>query len=245
MSAKTFVKNNPLISVASVVLVVFFLGYVIVLELEQDTIREQELENLEKLDELKTTIDSPSHISIDDDPMLGDPDAPLSIVEFSNFQCKFCLRFHSDTLPLLKTQYIDTGKVNLVYRDFPISKIYSNSMPAALASECANEQGKFWEYHDMLFENQEVWRQNKSDQAIITFKQFANTLNLNQEKFNSCLDSDKYLDEINSDVDDGNSYAVSGVPTFFIGNEKVEYSSLFGTQSFSDFQKIIDDKLAQ
>ena len=245
MSAKTFVKNNPLISVASVVLVVFFLGYVIVLELEQNTIREQELENLEKLDELKTTIGSPSHISIDDDPMLGDPDAPLSIVEFSNFQCKFCLRFHSDTLPLLKTQYIDTGKVNLVYRDFPISKIYLNSMPAALASECANEQGKFWEYHDVLFENQEVWRQNKSDQAIITFKQFANTLNLNQEKFDSCLDSDKYLDEINSDVDDGNSYAVSGVPTFFIGNEKVEYSSLFGTQSFSDFQKIIDDKLAQ
>ncbi|KEQ56310.1 Na antiporter NhaA 2 protein [Marine Group I thaumarchaeote SCGC RSA3] len=247
MLVKTFVKNNLVLCVASIVLVVFFLGYVVGVEVGQDTVRKQELANLEqRLAEFKDSKSiTPSQISKDDDPLLGDPDAPLSIIEFSNFQCKFCLRFYSDTLPLLKTHYIDTGKVNLIYRDFPIPKIYDNSMPAALASECANEQGKFWEYHDILFENQHTWRQNESDLPLLTFKQFANTLALNQEKFDSCLDSGKYADEINSDVGDGRDYAVSGTPTFFVGNDKVGYSSLFGTQSFSDFQKIIDEKLEQ
>ena len=117
-------------------------------------------------------------------------------------------------------------------------------MPAALASECANEQGNFWEFHNILFEEQNSWRQNEPNLAISAFKQFAKTLNLDQEKFDSCLDSGKYSDEIYSDVDDGRDYVVSGTPTFFIGNEKVGYSSLFGTQSFSDFQIIIDEKLS-
>ncbi|AJM91589.1 DsbA family protein [Nitrosopumilus piranensis] len=227
-------------------LIVFFLEYLVGVEVGQDNIRKQELETLEQsLDDLKTPeISLFFQILKDDDPVLGDLDASISIIEFSNFQCKFCLRFYSDTLPLLKTQYIDTGKVNLVYRDFPLPQIYANSMPAALASECANEQGKFWEYHDMLFEDQNSWRQNDPGLAISTFKQFATTLNLDQEKFDSCLDLGKYSDEINSDVDDGLDYVVSGTPTFFIGNEKIGYSSLFGTQSFSDFQTIIDEKLS-
>ena len=246
MFVKTFVKNNLVLSISSITLVVFFAGYFVGVEVGQDTFREQELEYLKKLDALNTSKTNPSfQILKDNDPMLGDADAPLSIIEFSNFQCKFCARFYTDTLPLLKTQYIDTGKVNLIYRDFPIPKIYSNSMSAALASECADDQGKFWEYHDMLLENQDIWRQNEPDLVISTFKQFATTLNLNQEKFDSCLDSGKYADEIKSDIDDGSNYAVTGTPTFFIGNEKIGYSSLFGTQSFSDFQTIIDEKLTQ
>ena len=243
---KTFVKNNLVLSISSITLVIFFAGYFVGVEVGQDTFQEQELEYLKKLDTLNTSKTNRSfQILKANDPMLGDIDAPLSIIEFSNFQCNFCARFYTDTLPLLKTQYIDTGKVNLIYRDFPISKIYSNSMSAALAAECANEQGKFWEYHDMLLENQDIWKQNEADLVISTFKQFATTLNLEQEKFDSCLDSGKYANEIKSDIDDGYNYAVTGTPTFFIGNEKIGYSSLFGTQSFSDFQTIIDEKLIQ
>ena len=111
--AKTFVKNNLVFCITSIVLVVFVLGYFIGIEVEQDTVRQQELKNLEqRLDELKNPeISLFFQISKDDDPVLGDLDAPISVIEFSNFQCKFCLRFYSDTLPLLKTQYIDTGKV--------------------------------------------------------------------------------------------------------------------------------------
>ena len=83
------------------------------------------------------------NISIDDDPMKGNPDASISIIEFSDFQCPFCAKFHETTLPQLEQNYISTGKVNFVYRDFPIQSIHPNAIPAALASECADDQGKF------------------------------------------------------------------------------------------------------
>ena len=82
----------------------------------------------------------PVRISLDDDPVIGDPNAPITIVEFSDFQCPFCARFNIQTLPLLMEEYIDTGKVKLVFRDFPITSIHPNALPAALAAECANEQ---------------------------------------------------------------------------------------------------------
>jgi protein-disulfide isomerase len=244
---KSIVKNNLLISMSSVLIVVFFVGYFIGEEVGQDTARQQELEKYEqRMAELDTPkIETFNEISKDNDPILGDPDAPISIIEFSDYQCQFCARFYSDTLPLLKSQYIETGKVNLISRDFPIEKIHSNAMPTALASECANEQGKFWEYRDMLFETQNTWKQNKSDVMILTLKQFAKELNLNQEQFDSCLDSGKYAQEVNQDMADGRKYVVTGTPTFFVGNEKVGYSSIFGAQSFSDFRIMIDEKLTQ
>jgi len=83
------------------------------------------------------------NISLDDDPMKGNPDAPITIIEFSDFQCPFCAKFHETTLPQLEKNYISTGKVNFVYRDFPIQSIHPNAIPAALASECADDQGRF------------------------------------------------------------------------------------------------------
>ena len=233
--------------VHSILIVVFFVGYFVGVEAGEDSARQQELEKYEKrIAESKTPkIETFSEISKDDDPILGDPDAPISIIEFSDYQCQFCARFYSDTLPLLNSQYIETGKVNLISRDFPIVKIHSNAMPTALASECANEQGKFWEYHGELFETQNIWKQNKSDEIILTLKQFAKDLNLNQEQFDACLDSKKYAEEINNDLSDGQKYFVTGTPTFFVGNDKIGYSSIFGAQSFSDFRIMIDEKLSQ
>ncbi len=95
---------------------------------------------------------------LDDDPVKGNPDATVTIVEFSDFQCPFCQRFHQTTLPLILENYVDTGKVKFVYKDFPIQSLHPNgALPAAVASECADEQGMFWQYHDKLFQTQKKW----------------------------------------------------------------------------------------
>jgi protein-disulfide isomerase len=116
-------------------------------------------------------------------------------------------------------------------------------MPAAVASECADEQNKFWEYHDMLFENQGTWNKMDFTSAITVFKEFATELELNQEQFNSCLDSGKYVNEINNDLTDGRNYEVTGTPGFFIGNENVGFVKVNGAQPFEVFRGIIDSQL--
>ena len=109
----------------------------------------------------------PVKISADDDPIIGDPDAPITIIEFSDFECPFCARFHVQTLPLLLEEYIDQGKVKLVFRDFPIQSIHPNALPASVAAECANDQGKFKGMHDMLFENQSQWSKQETVDALM------------------------------------------------------------------------------
>ena len=96
-------------------------------------------------------------VSLDDDPVKGNPNAPVTVVEFSDFQCPFCSRFFTQTLPLIEENYINTGKVKLVYKDFPLVTLHPNVKPVHVAAECADEQGKFWEYHDALFENTLKW----------------------------------------------------------------------------------------
>ncbi len=164
-------------------------------------------------------------------------------MEFSDFQCPFCARFHVQTLPLLLEEYIESGKVNLVYRDFPLQSIHPNALPAAVAAECANEQGKYWEYHDTLFEKQSGWSRLDSNSAISTFSQFATDVGLEQQQFDSCLGSGKYLEEVQGDLSDGRDYDVSGTPGFFIGNHEIGFVKLNGAQPFESFKKIIDAQL--
>ena len=185
----------------------------------------------------------PISISLDDDPIKGNPDAEITIVEFSDFQCPFCARFHSTTLPKLEKNYLSTGKVNFVYRDFPIQSIHPNAFPASLASECADDQGQFWEYHDKLFEKQREWEGLGVQAGITTFKQYALDLGLNIEEFNSCLDSEKYTQEVNNDLQDGRDYGVTGTPGFFVGNEKIGFTKIIGAQPFSSFQAVLDSQL--
>jgi len=99
----------------------------------------------------------PVKISIDDDPMKGNPDAKITIIEFADYECPFCGRFYFNTLPLIEENYIDTGLVNFVYRDFPIQSIHDNALPAALATECADDQDTFWPYHNMVFDKKSTW----------------------------------------------------------------------------------------
>ncbi|MFQ5476888.1 MAG: DsbA family protein [Nitrosopumilus sp.] len=185
----------------------------------------------------------PIKISADNDPIIGDPNAPITIIEFSDFQCPFCARFHVQTLPSILEEYIDQGKVKLVFRDFPIQSIHPNALPASVASECANEQGKFKEMHDMLFDNQNEWNKQETVDALSLFSQYATEIQLEQETFDSCLTNGNYIDEIRKDLDDGRDYGVSGTPGFFIGNDQIGYVELKGAQPFESFKKIIDAQL--
>jgi protein-disulfide isomerase len=181
--------------------------------------------------------------SVDDDPVKGEQNAPITIIEFSDFQCPFCARFHEQTLPLILEQYVETGKVKFVYRDFPIQTSHPNAMPAAAASECAHEQDKYWEYHDELFKNQGIWNNMEITSAITIFKEYATKLELNQEQFDSCLDSGKYIEEINKDLRDGQNYGITGTPGFFIGNEQDGFIQLTGARPFEAFKSVIDSQL--
>lgn len=243
--SKSLLKKIIIAGIIGAILSAFFVGYFVgINNVEPEKIFIQNAEDI-----LDTTENKPVpkpeiiFISLDDDPVLGNPDAPLTIVEFSDFQCPFCAKFHTQTLPLIRDNYIKTGKVKFVYRDFPISAIHPNALPAALASECADEQGKFWQYHDMIFENQRNWQDLDLVQSTSTFKKYAVSLGLDSSKFDSCLDSGKYVDEIQNDLDDGRAYGVTGTPGFFVGNEKIGYTKVIGAQPFDAFQKILDAQL--
>jgi len=185
-------------------------------------------------------------VSLDDDPVKGNPDAAITIVEFSDFQCPFCKRFHQTTLPLILENYVDTGKVKFVYRDFPITSLHPNgAVVAALASECADEQAMFWEYHDKIFQNQKNWERLGTEDVVNVLKAYAEELALDTKQFNECLDSGKYLDEVQKDYQEGNSYGITGTPVFFIGNEKGGYIKLTGAQPYSSFQNVLDQMLAR
>jgi protein-disulfide isomerase len=179
-------------------------------------------------------------VSLDDDPFKGDPNAPITIVEFSDFQCPFCSRFVDQTLSSLVETYIDTGKVKFVYRDLPLESIHPNAKPTHIAAECADEQGKFWDYHDILFENQAEWSRLSPDDLLSKLNDYATKLELNTVMFESCLSSQKIADEVDADIFDARKYGATGTPTFFIGNEKDGFVKLTGAQPFTSFKSTID-----
>lgn len=178
-------------------------------------------------------------VSTDDDAYLGDKDAPVVIVEFSDYQCPFCRSFWRDTLPLIKSEYIDTGKVRFVYRDFPLD-MHPGAMPAAQATECAEEQGKFWEMHDKIFIEQEKQGGGTVQFGVDDIKKWAGGIGLNISELSSCLDSQKYAEEVKKDLKDGQTAGVSGTPGFFVNGRLV-----VGAQPFSVFKTIIDEELAK
>lgn len=176
----------------------------------------------------------------DDDPALGNPDAPVTIVEFSDFQCPFCRRFWKETLTQIKTEYLATGKAKFVYRDFPLSQIHPGAAPAAQGAECAREQDKFWEIHDVIFEEQE-----KQGAGTIQFtgddvKKWAAKIGLDSVRFNQCLDSEKYKPEVEKDLADGASAGVNGTPATFVNGRLIS-----GAQPFAAFKAIIDEELVK
>jgi len=182
-------------------------------------------------------------VSIDDDPVKGNPNAPVTVVEYSDFQCPFCSRFFTQTLPQLEENYIDTGKIKFVYKDLPLDSLHPNARATHIAAECADEQGKFWEYHDVLFEKQSEWQSVTSSDLQISLTQYAADLGLQVASFESCMQSPNMADEVNKDTLEAASFGATGTPTFFIGNEKNGFIKLVGAQPYATFQSVIDSQL--
>lgn len=170
-------------------------------------------------------------------PLKGESKAKVTMIEFADFECPFCERFSTDTLPQIKKEYINTGKVKLAYRHFPLD-FHAAALPSALASECASEQGKFWEYHDKIFSEQSKISGKTADIINQQLKTWAKQLKLKTAQFNNCLDTEKYKEAVSKDLNDGKTAGVSGTPTFFINGEK-----LVGAQPFAAFKAIIDEEL--
>jgi len=169
--------------------------------------------------------------SPDNDAVLGDVNAPVTIIEFSDFECPFCERFYTETLPLLKTNYIDTGKVKLIYRDYPLD-FHPMAQKSAEAAECVRAKGGdegFWKYHDKIYENQASLTNDN-------LKKWAKELGYN---IDTCLDSGEKTSEVLKDLSDGESYGVTGTPTFFINGQVIE-----GAYPYATFQEVIDAELA-
>ncbi|MCP6718184.1 MAG: DsbA family protein [Patescibacteria group bacterium] len=165
-----------------------------------------------------------------DDNIKGDVSAAITIVEFSDFQCPFCLRFHQTMLQIMK-DYPD--KVTWVYKHFPLDSIHPQARPAAEASECAAEQDKFWEFSDGLFKNQ-------SELGLNLYKELALELGLNEIQFKDCISSRKYKDKVEADLQQGIAAGVTGTPGSFLNNQP-----LGGAAPYENLKSIIDQILSE
>ncbi len=173
----------------------------------------------------------------ENDHILGNKDAKVTMFEFSDFQCPFCRVFEQDAYQQIKKNYIDTGKVKVIYRHYPLD-FHPQAKLAAEASECAAEQGKFWEMHDKMFVEQQ-----KKGQGTITFtaqdvNRWAGAIGIKVPQFSACVAANKYDQRINDDITFGNSVGVSGTPTFFINGIR-----LVGAQPYVSFQATLDAAL--
>ncbi len=168
-------------------------------------------------------------IPTDGFPSLGPANAPITLVEFADFQCPFCRQWEQETYQPLLAAY--PGKIRIVYRDFPLTSIHPNAMPAAEAAQCANEQGKFWPFHDKLFSSE-----NLSEDV---YKQYAQELGLDMTKFNDCLSTNKYQKQIQADMDFASNLGINSTPTFFVNG-----LAIIGAQPLSSFTSVIDKELA-
>ena len=176
-------------------------------------------------------------VSVDDDPFLGPKNAKVVLVEFSDFQCPFCRKFWRETFLQIKKEFIDTGKIKFVYRDFPLD-FHPQAKNSAEAAQCANEQGRFWEFHDKIFEEQEKKGEGTIQFTLQDIKKWASEIGVNSDKFNSCLDSGKYKSEVEKDYTEGSSYGVSGTPTTFVNGKPI-----VGAQPYSVLKSEIENAL--
>ena len=182
-------------------------------------------------------------LSLADAPVKGKPNAPVTLVEFTDYECGFCSRHVKETFPQIEHDYIETGKVKYVFRNFPLESIHKQSFKAHEAATCAAEQGKFWEMHGRLFANQ----------TALTPPQligYAQALGLNAAQFQACFDADRHAAQIRKDISEGEKAGVTGTPTFFLGTTTPNSptlkatTTLVGAKQYSAFKEAIDALLA-
>ncbi len=179
----------------------------------------------------------PIKVELGNLPVLGNADAKISIVEFGDYQCPFCGLFFHQVEPILRDQYIKNGQAKMVWRDFAF--LGPESFWAAEAARCANDQDRFWQYHDLLFNRQKG--ENEGAFSKDNLKKFAGELGLDQADFDACLDSGQYTPAVKDDTDYGRSVGVNGTPTTYINGEVV--TGVNRADPFTNFKNVIEKYL--
>ena len=200
---------------------------------------ELSIEPTPKMDQI-----GPEKITIDTflsngSPILGDPDAPITLVEFGDYQCHYCNVFFQSIEKDIVKNYVDTGKVKIIFKDYNI--IGEDSVIASQGAHCANDQGLFWEYHDILYSN---WTgENNGWASPENLAIFAQQIGLNMNKWSECMKKGSHSQIILKSNDDARALELTGTPAFFIINSEGKVTKLFGAQPFEVFKKIFDNQL--
>ena len=178
----------------------------------------------------------PVGFTVEGDPYLGQPDAPVTIIEYSDYQCPFCGRHEAQTSQKIIDTFIKTGVARLVFRDMPLVSIHLHAMDAAVAADCAGEQGAeaFWKMNRLLFKNQKIWVKSKDVGAKM--EEYAKSLGLDTSKFKACFDAKQPQGDIQRDVQAGSKMGIRGTPGFWINGRLIE-----GAYPFQKFQQVIED----
>jgi protein-disulfide isomerase len=169
------------------------------------------------------------NIPVEDSYTLGPADAPITLVEFSDYQCPYCRRWHDEVYEPLLAAY--PGKIKFVYRHLPLTSIHPDAFPAAEAAMCAGEQDAYWQFHEKLFGNESLGRNN--------FVEYARNLGLDVQAFEACVDERKYQEQVQADVDFAVDLGIRSTPTFFING-----LAIVGAQPLDVFKQVIDKELA-
>jgi len=196
---------------------------------------QQEAQQAGAIDQQAKLADIDMKELMDDDAIKGADNALVTIVEFSDYECPYCGRYVSETYPLIAENYIDTGKINYVFRDLPLS-FHENSYPAALAAECVGDLGgdsDYYKMHDLLFSDQQSLNYD-------TFEKYADEIGIDTDLFKECFDNDQFKDEIAADSNTARELGINGTPGFIINGEFVS-----GALPYSEFEKIIEAKLQE
>ncbi len=183
-----------------------------------------------------TAPSAPVNVGIGNLPVMGNANAKVKVIEFADFQCPFCEQWFKTVEPSFIKDYVDTGKVAFYWRDYPF--LGQESTDAANAARCANAQGKFWQFHDYLYNHQ--GQENSGAFSKTNLEQFASDMGLNTSDFNSCMDNNTYAKDAAADLADGQKAGVNGTPTVFINGVPV-----VGAQPYSAFQQAINQALSK
>jgi len=169
-------------------------------------------------------------------PFMGNPNAPITILEWGDYQCTFCYKFHQNTLDIINEDFIKTGKVKIIFKDFPLNGL--DSKLAAEASYCAQDQEKYWKYHDELYKNWEGERTGWITRESLT--KFAEIVEIDVEKFNKCLDDHKYENKVNLLYEFGKEIGIDATPSFLVFNDQ-KMIKIRGNQPLEVFLKTFDE----
>jgi protein-disulfide isomerase len=179
---------------------------------------------------------APDRIPVGNSPVLGSPEAPVVMIEYSDYQCPYCGRYSVQTFPQIRANYVDTGKVRYVFKDFPLG-FHAQAEPAAQAARCAGDQGDYWGMHELLFAHQSEW---STGSAVAIFEGYAQRLGLDTALFNNCLETQVHAAAVKADLNEGLSVGVTGTPAFFVGG-----SFISGAQPYAVYEQAIEQALGQ